>query len=243
MNDVLKLLAAHRTHRRFEEEPLADDLVRKAVQAAQCAATSSWVQGYSLLQVTRPNERARLGELCGDQAQVAGGGAFFVICADARRHALIAAREEKPFARNLETFLVAVVDASLFAQNLVVAFESLGLGTCYIGGLRTRLPEVSETLELPADVYPLFGLCVGRPIGDPGTRPRLPVEAVWMKDRYDSDAQALSRIEAHDATSVQYYRGRDQPGRSWSGGIWRKFQQPVREHLAGYYKGQGAILD
>ena len=37
----------------------------------------------------------------------------------------------------LETFLVAAIDAALAAQNAVVAAESLGLSTVYIGALRT----------------------------------------------------------------------------------------------------------
>ena len=37
-----------------------------------------------------------------------------------------------------EDFIVATVDASLFAQNLALAAESLGYGICYIGGIRNN---------------------------------------------------------------------------------------------------------
>ena len=56
-------------------------------------------------------------------------------------------------------------DAALFAQNMVVAFESMGYGTCYIGGLRNDLQALHEVLDTPEGVWPLFGLLKGVPLG------------------------------------------------------------------------------
>src|SRR3546814_7369666 len=76
----------------------------------------------------------------------------------------------------LESFLLGAVDASLAAQSAVVALESLGLGSVYIGGIRNRPAEVVAELGLPRNVFPVFGLVVGRP--DPAKpahiKPRLP---------------------------------------------------------------------
>ncbi len=244
MNETLKIMARHRSVRAYRPDPVPDAEIRRAVQAAQQAATSSWIQAYSLLQVEDREERRQLVELTGGQEQVAAAGAFFVIAADVRRHRRVAERLKKPYSSNLETFLLAVVDASLFAQNLTLAFESMGYGTCYIGGLRTRLPEVDRLLEIPNGVWPLFGLCVGTP--DPGhptgVRPRLPVEAVWMKGRYAEQASMDVFIDEHDRRASEHYAERGLPGRNWTGGIWRKFAKPVREHLHAYYTSKGAEL-
>ena len=242
-NPVLDRIAAHRTIRSFAPTPLDDAVIERCVRAAQQAATSSHVQGYSLLQVTNPDERERLAELTGGQRQVAEAGAFFVVCADQRRFDLIARRASKDFRPNLETFLVATIDASLFAQNLALAFESLGLGTCYIGGLRTRLPEVDELLELPDHCLPLFGLCVGEIRDDAAQRDRLPLSGLLFRDRYPSDAEMLAAIDEHDAEMAKEYERRGLPGRNWSGGVVRKFEKPVREHLFDYYTSKGARLE
>lgn len=243
MNEVLRLMGAHRSVRAYRPTPVPEEHIAAAVRAAQMTSTSSWIQAYALLQVTDPGERARLRELCGDQAQVQQAGAFFAVCADTRRHRLIAEREGAPYESNLEVFILALVDTALFAQSLALAFESMGHGVCFIGGLRTGLPEADRLLELPQGVWPLFGMCVGEAAQDPGQRPRLPLEAVWMRDRYPDDGSMLGLVDAHDALAAEYHAARGAPGRDWSGGTWRKFKQPLRTHLFEYYRSKGAAFE
>src|SRR5699024_1347108 len=63
-----------------------------------------------------------------------------------------------------ENLIVGVVDASLAAQNMAVAAESMGLGICYIGSLRNDVKKASEILGLPDGAFPLFGMVAGYPI-------------------------------------------------------------------------------
>lgn len=243
MNPVFETIRAHSSVRAYTDAPIEDGVVREAVAAAQMAATSSHIQAYALLRITDSKTRLALVQLTGGQRQVADAGAFFVVCGDLRRHRLLAERAGRPNAQNLETFVLSVVDASLFAQNLVLAFESLGLGICYIGGLRNQLPELDRHLDIPEGVLPLYGLCVGHVAEKPDVKPRLPLGAVLFSDRYPSDEEMLAEIDAYDAVMARYYERRGLPGRSWSGGILRKFATRVREHLAGYYRAKGAVLD
>jgi nitroreductase len=237
---VLALLGRHRSIRRFRDDPVDDEVVRVAVRAAQQASTSSNVQGYALLRVRDAARRAQLAHLAGDQVQVERAGAFFVVCADQRRHALAAADEGRAYEPNLETFLVAVIDAALFAQNLIVAFEAHGLGICCIGGLRNRLPEVDALLALPEHVLPLFGLCVGVPDEAPVLRPRLPLDAVLLEERYPDDAAMRAAMDRYDAAMREYYLARTGKPHTWRGGVTRKFERPVREHLHHFYASKGA---
>jgi len=240
---VLTLMRNHRSIRRYVDEPLDEGDIRRAVEAAQMAATSSNVQAYALLHVTDSAKRRALVPLTGNQEKVAAAGAFFVVLGDARRHRLIAAQRGRPHEARLEGFLLAVVDASLFAQNLVLAFEAMGYGTCYIGGLRNSLPEVDRLLNLPEGVYPLYGLCVGRPAEDPGLKPRLPVEAVCFRDEYPDDDTMRARIAEYDESMRRYYRERTGSERDWSSAIAQLFATPARTPLAAYYATKGARLD
>ena len=73
-------------------------------------------------------------------------------------------------------------------------------------------------------------------------RPRLPVRAVWVQGRYPGDDEVLDRIAEHDEDAASYYSRRGLPGRTWSGGVWRVFREPRREHLSDYYESKGARL-
>ena len=247
MNEVIKALHAHRSIRRYAPDPVPGADIRAAVEAGQAASTSSSIQAYCCIHVTDAGVREQLVELTGGQPKVAQSGAFLVVCGDTRRHRLLAERAGQGYDARLEGFMLAVIDATLFAQNMVVAFESMGYGICYIGGLRNRLPEADRLLGTPHGVYPLFGLCVGVPAEQPAARPRLPVEAVLFDDRYPGDAEVLARIGRYDESYRAYLSERGVTGErnaaAWSGPMGEKFATPQRTDLARHYRDKGANLD
>ena len=247
---ILDQLGTHTSHRAFEPVELDDQLVRRAVTAAQTASTSSHIQAYSMLRIRDRETREKLAELTGGQAQVAKAGAFFVICGEVRRHHLAAQRAGQPMARNLESFLVATIDASLFAEKLAIAFEALGQGICYIGGLRSKIADVDALLELPQHVFPLFGLCVGQPLDLPESdprkpvpKPRLPVEAVLFDERYPTDEAMLTLMDRHDVEMAEHYNQRGRHGHNWTGGLVRRQAKAMRADLAAYYLAKGARFE
>jgi nitroreductase len=170
-------------------------------------------------------------------------GAFFVICGDVRRHRLLTERAGEEYDAKLEAFLVAVIDATLFAQNACVAFEAMGYGICYIGGLRNKPDEVSEALALPHLVYPVFGLCIGHPAQNPEVKPRLPLAVVLKQDRYDEQSD-LDHIRAYDAHVAQYYATRTggQKDMTWSAQISGMLRKEARPHMQHFLQSRGFLL-
>jgi len=242
-NIVIDSLLAHRSIRRFSEEPVVEEELRRAVAAGQQASTSSNIQAYCAIRIRDAERLERLVELTGGQKKVAECGAFLVICGDTRRHRLVAQRAGRPHVSNLEAFMLSVIDASLFAQNLVVALESLGYGTCYIGGLRNDLPAVHEVLETPEGVWPVFGLCIGRPAQSPECRPRLDTDAVLFEETYPTDEAMLDSIEEYDGRMAAWYQsqGIETPG--WSARLERHFEERHRTRNAQWYREAGADFE
>lgn len=243
MNPTIELLKSHRTIRQFTDAPVPDAHIQIAVEAGQQASTSSNHQAYGLLQITRPDTREALVELTGGQTKVAESGAFFVVCGDSRRHRLAVQDAGNTYEGKLEAFLVSVVDATLFAQNLAIAFESMGYGICYIGGLRNHVDRVTALLQLPEGVYPLYGLCVGVPDTDPGLKPRLPTHAVWFRDEYPDDDDVRGHMADYDATYLDYTGARGGAPKPWSPGIATSYARTARPALAENYRRLGADLD
>ncbi len=242
MNETISLIRRHRSVRDYADAAVPDDHVRLAVEAGQAASTSSAIQSYCVLRIRDDGHRRRLAELCGNQDHITRCGAFFVVCGDSRRHRLLCRRAGRTYDARLEAFLLAVIDATLFAQNLVLAFESLGYGICYIGGLRNNLAEVDQLLEIPPGVYPLYGLCVGVPDEEPTPRPRLGADAVLFDDRYPDDEEILRLVEAYDTVYRRWLDERGVAHDDWSNRMAEKFAEPRRTDVGPYYRGKGADL-
>ncbi|KAK2597275.1 hypothetical protein N8I77_013135 [Diaporthe amygdali] len=55
---------------------------------------------------------------------------------------------------------MATVDATLAAQSVAMAVESLGLGYCFLGAVRNKAREMAELLGLP--LRTLVGMAIGK---------------------------------------------------------------------------------
>ena len=242
-NPTIASLLSHRSIRTFTDEPVSDEDLACAVRAGQQASTSSNIQAYCAIRIRDHKRRERLVELTGGQKKVALSPVFLVICGDTRRHRLLAERAGIAYSTNLEGFMLALIDAALFAQNMVVALESMGYGTCYIGGLRNSLQDVQELLNVPEGVWPFFGLCIGRPKGVSAQRPRLEPNAILFEERYPEDSQVFSWIEKYDARMSAWYREQGIDTSGWASRIEQHFEERRRTGNAQYYRGQGASFD
>ena len=59
--------------------------------------------------------------------------------------------------------MLAVTDAAIAAQNAVVAAESFGIGSCYIGDIMENCDIQRSLLHLPDYVFPAVMLVFGWP--------------------------------------------------------------------------------
>jgi nitroreductase len=185
----LDALRAHRSIRRFTQEPVTDEELQAILTTAQRSSTSSNVQAYSVIVVHDQDTKAKLAELCGNQRQVADCPVFLAFCADLNRARVVceaAGYEFKP--RFIEYLLVAAIDATIFGQTTLAAAEAIGLGGCMIGAARNHPFELAEILGLPPLVFVVFGMTLGHPdlSRTPPQRPRLPWDALVHYERYDA---------------------------------------------------------
>lgn len=243
MNETIQTILNHRSIRSYEDRPLTDEQIRVIVQSAQAAATSSFVQAYSIIGIKDPSKKEKLAELSGNQAYVSKNGHFFVFCLDLHRLELagqmegLTGEDAIEALTSTEMFMVAVIDATLAAQNAALAAESMELGVCYIGGIRNHLDQVSELLKTPNRVVPLFGLCVGHPSGYSDQKPRLPHMNVYHEEEYNQDTdQFIGQLEQYNAEISTYYANRTNGKRNdrWTDGMARLLKNPKRLYMKNY---------
>ena len=227
-NETLDLLLSHRSVRHYTGDPLPDGALEAAITAAQSASTSSNLQLWSVIAVADAGRKARLSAHAANQAHVAKAPLLLVWLADLNRLRELgksagAATEGLDY---FEAFLLAATDAALAAQNAMVAFESLGLGGCYIGGIRNDAPAVAAELGLPGEVFALFGMTVGVP--DPArsasVKPRLPQEAVLMREQYQWGDGQRAAIAAFNERLRAFQRAEKMREQDWTDLVIRRVQ-------------------
>ncbi len=244
MNKVIELLKSHRSIRKFQSRPVSQDIVKELIKAGQSAATSSFIQACTVIQVSDATTREKLCEAAASQPYVKESPVFLVFCADMQRHQLACDMHGAAMLSGFtEQFLTASLDCALFAQNVMTAAESLGLGGCYIGAIRNKIADVDDLLSLPDKVYPVFGMCLGYPAQDPEIKPRLPVEVVLKQHRY-TNAGDRELITAYDEDVRHYYRTRTggQKDNSWSEQISEMLIKEARPHMLEFLKAKGFLL-
>ncbi|MFI6368121.1 NADPH-dependent oxidoreductase [Nocardia sp. NPDC050630] len=217
-NPVLQVLHEHRSVRRYLADPVSDATLRLLISAAQSAPSSSNLQVWSVIAVRDSARKARLAALAGGQAHIEQAPVLLVFTADFARLRQLADDREAPLAGAdyLESSYVGFIDAALAAQNAVVAAESLGLGTVYIGAIRNNPEQVAVELKLPDQVFAVFGLVVGHPDPkeDARVKPRLPQPAVLHHETYDLPAQR-THVAAYEERIAAFY-AEQQLAHSWT---------------------------
>jgi nitroreductase len=170
-NLVVETLLNHRSIRKFSDEEPSDEVVRTVVRAGQQAPFAS--QYYSVLLSRNRKTNPWKAPL------------LFTVCVDSHKFELIMAERNWKLATNdLSLLFFGIQDASLMAENMVVAGRSLGFGSCFLGSAPYRADKIAEDYKLPKRVFPLVQLAMGYPAEDPPPRPRYPMEFTLFEDRY-----------------------------------------------------------
>jgi len=171
INETIKTLMDHRSIRKYKAETPSEEIIDTLVKAAQQAAFAG--QLGSLILSREKKKHPFSAPL------------YFIVCVDIHRmQKVMAKRDWKMISSNAAMLLFGFQDASYLAQNLVIAAESLGLGTCYLGFVPFQAEKLIKKFELPSKVFPMVGISVGYPDEDPPTRPRYPKEFYCYDGKY-----------------------------------------------------------
>ena len=199
-NPTIDAMLNRRSVRRYKPEQPSDEVVETIVRAGQQAPFAS--QLYSILL-----RRKQKGPF--------GAPLYFTICADLYKlERFMAMRGWKVVTNDLSLLLFAVQDAAYAAENMVVAAESLGLGSCYLGAAPYQAEKIAQRFNLPPRVFPIVHLVMGYPDEDCPPRPRYPLWFSLMEDEYPqfSDEQVAEAMQVMDQGYLDqdyYARGKN----------------------------------
>ncbi|QMT30696.1 oxygen-insensitive NADPH nitroreductase [Alysiella filiformis] len=239
-SSALQTALAHRSIRKFTEQAIDRETLSQLIYAGQMASTSSYMQNVSVIRVSDPAKRAQIRAIC---TQATGGkghayvehcAEFLVFCIDGSRHKHFAPHAQLDWT---EVLLVGAVDVGIFAQNVMLAAESIGLGGVYIGSIRNNMAQAAEILQTPDYVVPLVGMCLGYPDQDPAQRPRLPLDNVLFENEYGAPNETA--LSEYNQVVKQYYQERSNLDLSWQQQIENNLCTEVRPEMLAFLQSKG----
>ena len=195
------------------------------------APTAGNLMLYSIIEVQDQTIKQKLVKSCDNQPFIAKAPLVLLFLADYQRwfDVFIASDVEsycEAEGKEIRVpgegdLLLACCDALIAAQTAVIAAESLGVGSCYIGDIMENYEHHKELFDLPQYVFPITLLCFGYPkttLSAKELAPRFPQEYIHFENTYKRfDKTALDKmLESRDpqryfgnATNVgQHYYAR-----------------------------------
>lgn len=163
MNEVIQTLLNRKSIRSYEERAISEDVKNEILRAALRAPTAGNLMLYSIIDVTDQSIKDTLARTCDDQPFIAKAPMVWLFAADYQRWSdyfrcsdveQVCQQRGVPLRKPEDGDLfLAYCDALIAAQTAVIAAESLGVGSCYIGDIMEQYEIHRELFNLPDYVF------------------------------------------------------------------------------------------
>ena len=196
MNHTLEIINRRTSLRRYKDIPISEEHLDILLHSAMRAPTAGNMMLYSILVIRDQETKDILSKTCDNQPFIARAPVVLVFLADLQRWfdyyrrskvQEFCARTGLDFkGPDLGDLFISSSDALIAAQNVVIAAESLGIGSCYIGDIMENYETHRELLQLPEFAFPVAMLCLGYYPDDyePKVRSRFDREYIVFKEKY-----------------------------------------------------------
>lgn len=197
MNRTLTLIDNRKSVRTYIDREIPRDFKDRIIHAAMRAPTAGNMMLYTIIEVEDQKMKDKLAVSCDNQPFIAKAPFVLLFLADYQRwtdffvHSGVPSlcEEEGETMRHPEEgdLMLACCDALIAAQNAVIASESMGIGSCYIGDIMENYEFHRELFDLPDYAFPVTMLCFGYPnenYEEKKPAPRFPGEFIHFRNRY-----------------------------------------------------------
>ena len=197
LNDTINLIQNRRSVRSYEKKLLSEKNKNIIINSAMRSPTAGNMMLYSIIEVEDQKIKDKLVKSCDNQPFIAKAPFVLLFLADYQRwmdyftvcDIETYGKNENLLNRTPEEgdLLLACCDALIAAQTAVIAAESVGIGSCYIGDIMENYEFHKELFNLPKYTFPITMLCFGYPKEKSlykKLKPRFPQQYIHFKNEY-----------------------------------------------------------
>ncbi|MBN2604855.1 MAG: nitroreductase family protein [Bacilli bacterium] len=206
MNPIINVINNRTSLRKFSKVPVSELHKKTIIKSAMRAPSAGNLMLYSMILVENKDTLEILSRSCDEQPfiKTASFALIFLVdyqkmydyFADNNFHSYCLEQDQKAVYPGLSDLLLGSQDAMAAAQNSVIAAESLGVGSCYIGDIIENYELHRELFNLKDLSFPLSMIVFGNYPDNykPKIQSRFDEKYVLFKEKYRS----LSSEELHD---------------------------------------------
>lgn len=166
MNDnnhkLIEILHNRASVRNYSEKEIEPEILDQIFKAAVHGPSGGNLQPWSVIKIQNQEVKDKLGEMV-FQKFISKAPVLLLFCMDLRRNEILAKKGNAPYTarESFRHFWISFQDTIIAAQNICVAADAYGLGSCYIGTIMEFHNETVDMFKLPSGVYPVVLLSIG----------------------------------------------------------------------------------
>lgn len=171
MNSKLDCIFSRRSVRKYLDREVPDEMIHDLLEAAMAAPSAVARDPWHFIVLKKRESLNRLADILTHGQMLRQATAAFVVCGDITR-----AHDQ------LESYMLQ--DLSAAVENVLIAANTLGLGTCWLGvhPRQERMDGIRKMFALPDTIIPMCGIAIGWPDDQPPPRTRFSPDKVhWEK--------------------------------------------------------------
>lgn len=209
MNKTIENQLHHTTIRKFNDEKIDKEIMNTLFDVAIRSASSNGMYSYSMIHVTDDDKKEQISKIC-NQPYVKSTSDLIIFVVDIYRNSMIAKENHiDDIKKDMDVFFQGVSDSLISAQNMVIAAESLSIGTVYFGSILNDVDKMRHILKLPKLTFPIIGLGLGYKAHEPALKPRLPKFMQVFENEYKTFDNYTDTLREFDEEMNKYIDLRD----------------------------------
>ncbi len=148
--DAIKNILTRRSIRKFTEQAVSDDMIKKLIEAGVHAPSARNFQPWHFIVLSDKDKMKKITEVHPNAGMLSRAPLGILVCGDMKL-------------QDSEGYMAQ--DLSAVTQNILLAAHAHGLGSVWLGVFprQERIKGIREILEIPDHILPFSLIAIGYP--------------------------------------------------------------------------------
>lgn len=171
MNPKLQSIFSRRSVRKYHDKVVPDEMITDLLEAGMAAPSAVAKDPWHFVVVKKRETLNRIADILPSAKMLRTATLAFIACGDINK-------------ANIQAESYLLQDVSAAVENILIAANILGLGTCWLGihPRKDRLAAIIQLFDFPDNIIPMCGIAIGWPAEQPEPRTRYQSKRVHFEE-------------------------------------------------------------